>query len=113
MITNSEGAAVLAFNAYGGTDYRISLLKFPLDFGNWDGVHGSQTEGNIELTDITDTYTDQDMTFSYVPSGNPLTFGSLYGNFSGNFSSVNYNSGDGYTNQNFTPTTSSNWKVII
>ena len=113
MMTNSEGAAVLAFNAYGGTDYRISLLKFPLDFGNWSGVHGSQSEGNIELTDITDTYTDQDMTFSYVPSGYPLTFGSSYGNMSSYFSSVNYNSGDGYTNQNFTPTTSSNWKVII
>ena len=76
-------------------------------------MHGSQSEGNIELTDITDTYTDQDMTFSYVPSGYPLTFGSMYGNMSSYFSSVNYNSGDGYTNQNFTPTTSSNWKVII
>tara|TARA_Y100000022_G_scaffold171217_1_gene157579 strand:+ start:1554 stop:3809 length:2256 start_codon:yes stop_codon:yes gene_type:complete len=113
MTTNSEGAAVLAFNVYGGSDYRVSLLKFPLDFGNWTGVHGSQSEGNIELTDITDTYTDQDMTFAYVPSGYPLTFGSMYGNMSSYFSSVNYNSGDGYTNQNFTPTTSSNWKVII
>ena len=113
MITNSEGAAVLGLTVKGGTDWRVNLLKFPLDFGNWSGVHGTQSSGNVELTDITDTYTDQDMTFSYIPSGNPLTFGSLYGNFSGNFASSNYNSGDGYTNQNFTPTTSSNWKVII
>ena len=113
MMTNSEGLAVMTLNIYGGTDNRISLIKFPEDFGNWTGVHGSESEGNLELTDITDTYTDQDMTFSYIPSGNPLTFGSLYGNFSSYFSSVNYNAGDGYTNQNFTPSTSGNWKVII
>jgi len=121
MMTNSEGAAVLGFEVYGsgdnftqsGATSIVSLMKFPLDFGNWDGTHGSQTEGNIVLSDITDTYTDQDMTFSYVPSGYPLTFGSMYGNMSSYFSSVNYNSGDGYTNQNFTPTTSSNYKVII
>ena len=113
MMTNSEGLAVMTLNIYGGTDNRISLIKFPEDFGNWTGVHGSESEGNLELTDITDTYTDQDMTFSYIPSGNPLTFGSLYGNFSSYFSAVNYNAGDGYTNQNFTPSTSGNWKVII
>ena len=121
MITNSEGAAVLGFEVFGqndnftqtGATSLVSLLKFPLDFGGWEGIHGSQSDGNIELTDITDTYTDQDMTFAYVPSGYPLTFGSMYGNMSSQFSSVNYNSGDGYTNQNFTPTTAGDWKVII
>ena len=42
------------------------------------------------------------MTFAYVPSGYPLTFGSC-SCMSSQISSVNYNSGDGYTNTNFTP----------
>jgi len=116
-ITNDEGCAVTLFSLQGsaGADIRPSILKFPKDFSNWTGSLGTQAgshAANIELTDLTSSYTDQDMTFAYVASSDPISFGAMYGNFGSNFSFVGYN-GSTYSDGSYTPTTTASWKIKI
>ena len=112
MITDADGCAVLTMNLNGGLDWYPTILKFPKVFDYWSSTLGTNGYGNIELTEVTSSYTDEDMTFSYVPSSDPITFGSLYGNFSGNFSIVNYGGGT-YGDGFYTPTTDSDWNEKI